>query len=56
MAMLLEEHRLLRASLHALEAKADSSFDDGYFTVSYEVAEALPPPFDLQAILNWDLD
>ncbi|KAI9181943.1 hypothetical protein LWI28_020329 [Acer negundo] len=27
---------------------------DGYFTTCYEVATALPPPFDLQAALNWD--
>ena len=52
--MLLEENRFLRGSLHASEARADSSFTDGYFTTSYEVAEALSPFFDMQAALNWD--
>ena len=40
----------------SLEAKEGPSFKDGYFTAYYEVAMALPPPFDLQATLNWDRD
>ena len=56
MATLLDNHRTLRASMSALESRVDSSFGDGYFTTSYEVAKAFPPPFDLHTTLNWDRD
>ena len=56
MNVLLDDHRSLRASLSVLESRVDSSFGDGYFTASYEVAKAFPPPFDLQTTLNWDCD
>ena len=42
--------------MRSLEAHEGLSFEDGYFTACYEVAIALPPPFDLQAALNWDRD
>ena len=47
MAVLLDENHFLQGSPRVLEVKADSSFADGYFTASYEVNEAIPPPFDL---------
>ena len=43
-------------TVHSLDAKEGPSFEDGYFTACYEVVMALPPPFDFQAILNWDWD
>ena len=56
MAVLLDENCSLRGSLRVLEARVDSSFANGYFTTSYEVATALPPTFDLQTALNLDRD
>ena len=53
---LLDENQLLRDTLASLEAQEGPTFEDGYFTACYEVATALPPPFDLQAALNWDQD
>ena len=52
--LLSDENQLLRDALADLEAQQGPSFDDGYFTACYEVATALPPPFDLEAALNWD--
>ena len=52
--LLSDENQLLRDALADLEAQQGPSFDDGYFTACYEVATALPPPFDLEATLNWD--
>ena len=52
MATLLDDHRTLQAYMSALESLVDSSFGDGYFTASYKVAKAFPPPFDLQTALN----
>ena len=46
--LLQDENQLL------LETREGSSFEDGYFTACFEVATALPPPFDLLATLNWD--
>ena len=53
---LQDENQLLRDTIRSLEAQEGPSFEDGYFTACYEVATALPPPFDLQAALNWDRD
>ncbi|KAK1570419.1 hypothetical protein Q3G72_001657 [Acer saccharum] len=44
----------LQDSIRALEAMVDSSFGDGYFFASNEVARALHLPFDLKATLGWD--
>ena len=55
-AVLLDENRFLRGSVKVLESRLDSSFTDGYFTASYEVAKAFPPPFDLSTPLGWDQD
>ena len=52
--LLQNENRLLRDSVASLEAQEGPTFEDGYFTACYEVANALPPPFDLAAALNWD--
>ena len=52
--LLLDENQLLRDAIADLEAQQGPSFEDGYFTACYEVATALPPPFDLAAALNWD--
>ena len=54
--LLLDENQLLRDTITSLEAQEGPTFEDGYFTAYYEVATALPPPFDLQASLNWDWD
>ena len=53
-ALLQSENQLLRETIEGLEAQQGPSFEDGYFTACYEVATALPPPFDLEAALNWD--
>ena len=50
--LLSDENQLLRDALADLEGQQGPSFDDGYFTACYEVATALPPPFDLEATLN----
>ena len=52
--LLQSENQLLRETIAGLEAQQGPSFEDGYFTACYEVATALPPPFDLEAALNWD--
>ena len=52
--LLRSENQLLRDTIAGLEAQQGPSFEDGYFTACYEVATALPPPFDLEAALNWD--
>jgi hypothetical protein len=54
--LLQSENQLLRDTIAGLEAHEGPSFEDGYFTACYEVATALPIPFDLQATLNWDQD
>ena len=43
--LLREENRLLRGTVADLEARP--SFEDGYFTATYEVAQGLPTDFDL---------
>ena len=50
--LLREENRLLRGTVADLEARP--SFEDGYFTATYEVAQGLPADFDLQAAFGWD--
>ncbi|KAI9186208.1 hypothetical protein LWI28_014883 [Acer negundo] len=52
--LLQDENRLSRKTVQNLEAQEGSSFEYGYFTACYEIATALPPPFDLQTTLNWD--
>ena len=52
--LLQDENQLLRDTMHDLETREGSSFEDGYFTPCYAVATALPPHFDLRATLNWD--
>ena len=52
--LLQSENQLLRETIAGLEAQQGPSFEDGYFTACYEVATALPPPFDLEAALNWN--
>ena len=44
-----DENRLLREAVADLEADEGPSFEDGYFTASYEVLQGLPMDFDLQA-------
>ena len=55
-AVLLDKNRFLRGSVKVLESRLDSSFTNGYFTASYEVAQAFPPLFDLMTPLGWDQD
>ena len=52
--LLLEENRLLRRTVADLEEARGPSFDDGYFTASYEVVRGLPADFDLRAAFGWD--
>ena len=52
--LLQSENQLLRETIAGLEAQQGPSFEDGYFTAYYEVAIALPPPFDLEAALSWN--
>ncbi|KAI9187007.1 hypothetical protein LWI28_023301 [Acer negundo] len=52
--LLQDENRLLKETVQNLEAQEGPSFEDRYFTACYEMAIALPPPFDLQTALNWD--
>ena len=52
--LLQDENQLLWETIRNLKAQEGHSFEDGYFTACYEVATALPPPFDLEAALNWD--
>ncbi|KAK0606016.1 hypothetical protein LWI29_033178 [Acer saccharum] len=55
-AVLLDENQFLRGTVKILESRVDSSFVDEYFTASYEVTKAFPPPFDLLTPLGWDRD
>ena len=55
-AVLQDENQFLRRTVKILESRVDSSFLDGYFTASYEVSKAFPPPFDLLTPLSWDRD
>ena len=50
--VLQDENQFLWDIVKSLEAQEGPTFEDGYFTACYEVATALPPPFDLQAALN----
>ena len=52
--LLLEENRLLRRTVADLEADRGPSFDDGYFTATYEVVRGLPADFDLRTAFGWD--
>ena len=52
--LLLEENRLLRRTVADLEADKGPSFEDGYFTASYDVVQGLPADFDLHAAFGWD--
>ena len=54
--LLQSENQLLRDTIAGLDTQEGPSFEDGDFTACYEVATALPPPFDLQAAFNWDRD
>ena len=47
--LLEAENRLLRETVADLEADDSPSFEDGYFTATYEVVQGLPTDFDLQA-------
>ena len=51
--LLVEENRLLRRTVADLEADRGPSFDDGYFTATYEVLQGLPADFDLHAAFGW---
>ena len=51
--LLQAENQLLREAVADLEANEDPSFEDGYFTASYEVVQGLPADFDLQAAFGW---
>ncbi|KAI9186781.1 hypothetical protein LWI28_020781 [Acer negundo] len=52
--LMQDENLFLRETVQNLEAQVGPSFKDRNFTSCYEVATALPPPFDLHAALNWD--
>ena len=52
--LLLEENRLLRRTVADLEADRGPSFNDGYFTATYEVVRGLPTDFDLRTAFGWD--
>ena len=52
--LLLEENRLLRRTVADLEADRGPSFEDSYFTASYEVVQGLPADFDLHAAFGWN--
>ena len=51
--LLEAENRLLREAVADLEADDGPSFEDGYFTATYEVVQGLPTDFDLQAAFGW---
>ena len=51
--LLKAENRLLRETVVDLEADDSPSFEDGYFTATYEVVQGLPADFDLQAVFGW---
>ena len=46
-ALLEAENRLLWDDVANLEADEGPSFEDGYFTATYEVVQGLPADFDL---------
>ena len=52
-ALLEAENRLLWDVVADLEADEGPSFEDGYFTATYEVVQGLPADFDLQAAFGW---
>ena len=45
--LLEAENRFLRETVADLEADNNPSFEDGYFTATYEVVQRLPTGFDL---------
>src|SRR5579862_5261051 len=51
--LLEAENRLLQDAVANLEADEGPSFEDGYFTATYEVVQGLPADFDLQAAFGW---
>ena len=51
--LLEAENRFLRETVADLEADDNPSFEDGYFTATYEVVQRLPADFDLQAAFGW---
>ena len=51
--LLEAENRLLLETVADLEADDSPSFEDGYFTATYEVVQGLPVDFDLQAAFGW---
>ena len=51
--LLEAENRLLRDAVVDLEADEGPSFEDGYFTATYEVVQGLSADFDLQAAFGW---
>ena len=51
--LLEAENQLLRDAVADLEADEGPSFEDGYFTATYEVVQGLPTDFDLQAAFGW---
>ena len=53
-SLLQDESHLLRDAVKALDTRVDSSFQDEYLFASYEVAKALPSPFDLQVAFKWN--
>ncbi|KAK1553317.1 hypothetical protein Q3G72_032677 [Acer saccharum] len=55
-SQLEKENHVLRDTVIALKAKVDASFGEGYFFTSLQVAQALPPLFDLGSIVGWDWD
>ena len=52
-ALLEAENRFLWETVADLEADDSPSFEDGYFTATYEVVQGLPADFDLQAAFGW---
>ena len=51
--LLEAENRFLWETVADLEADDNPSFEDGYFTATYEVVQGLPADFDLQAAFGW---
>ncbi|KAK0571226.1 hypothetical protein LWI29_012784 [Acer saccharum] len=41
-------------TVRSLEARLDNGFVEGYFYAAYQVAKALPPPYDLKVAFGWD--
>src|SRR5579862_5102913 len=52
--LLKAENRLLREAMADLEVDEGPSFEDGYFTASYEVVQGLLADFDLHASFGWN--